>query len=192
MRRAAHGPERRAPGRVGNPARACAAIGAFVCDHAAHAACGAARVSHAGAAHHPPRHHGVCAQAGRPDARHSRPRRGHWLFSRQPDIQDKSGPATGLPANQLVRLKGAGHLHKIKNPEAFGLGVFMGSLTLTYFRIRMHTIIGAAPFHCPVRDGKEWGQSAMGIRLNLSPLRHKACRWQKDQSGRSNLGGDCS
>ena len=47
----------------------------------------------------------------------------------------------------------------------------MGSLALTYFRIRMHTIIGAAPFHCPVRDGKEWDQSAMGTRLNLLPGR---------------------
>ena len=59
----------------------------------------------------------------------------------------------------------------------------MGSLALTYFRIRMHTIIGAAPFHCPVRDGKEWDQSAMGTRLNLS----SACLniRQTDQSGRS-------
>ena len=54
----------------------------------------------------------------------------------------------------------------------------MGSLALTYFRIRMHTIIGAAPFHCPVRDGKEWDQSAMGTRLNLSP----ACRTSRKQT----------
>ena len=30
------------------------------------------------------------------------------------------------------------------------------------------TIIGATPFHGPVRDGKEWFQSAMCTRLNLS------------------------
>jgi hypothetical protein len=59
----------------------------------------------------------------------------------------------------------------------------MGSLALTYFRIRMHTIIGAAPFHCPVRDGKEWDQSAMGTRLNLLPM---CCQVQHtSQSGRS-------
>ena len=33
------------------------------------------------------------------------------------------------------------------------------------------TIIGAAPFHGPVRDGKEWFQSAMGTRHNSSPFR---------------------
>ena len=45
-----------------------------------------------------------------------------------------------------------------------------GSLALTYFRMRKrHTIIGAAPFHGPVRDGKAWFQSAMGTRHNLSP-----------------------
>ena len=59
----------------------------------------------------------------------------------------------------------------------------MGSLALTYFRIRMHTIIGAAPFHCPVRDGKEWDQSAMGTRHNLSLVRLKLK--QTNQSGRS-------
>ena len=30
----------------------------------------------------------------------------------------------------------------------------------------MHTIIGAKSFHCPVRDGKEWGQLAMVVRHN--------------------------
>jgi hypothetical protein len=37
---------------------------------------------------------------------------------------------------------------------------------MTYFHIRMHTIIGAKSFHCPVRDGKEWGQLAMVVRHN--------------------------
>jgi hypothetical protein len=31
----------------------------------------------------------------------------------------------------------------------------------------MLTIIGAAAFHGPVRDGKEWFHSAMGTRLKL-------------------------
>ena len=37
---------------------------------------------------------------------------------------------------------------------------------MTYFHIRMYTIIGAKSFHCPVRDGKEWGQLAMVVRRN--------------------------
>ena len=34
-------------------------------------------------------------------------------------------------------------------------------VAVTYFRMRMHTIIGANPFHGPVRDGKEWFQAAI-------------------------------
>ena len=37
---------------------------------------------------------------------------------------------------------------------------------MTYFHMRTHTIIGAKSFHCPVRDGKEWGQLAMVVRHN--------------------------
>lgn len=44
---------------------------------------------------------------------------------------------------------------------------------MTYFHMRMHTIIGAESFHCPVRDGKEWGQLAIVVR-------HNCCR---DQDG---------
>ena len=40
------------------------------------------------------------------------------------------------------------------------------SLAVTYFRIRMHTIIGAEAFHCPVRDGKEWDHLAMAAKLD--------------------------
>ena len=29
------------------------------------------------------------------------------------------------------------------------------------------TIIGAGAFHCPVRNGKEWGRSAMAVRQGL-------------------------
>ena len=38
---------------------------------------------------------------------------------------------------------------------------------MTYFRMRMHTIIGATPFHDPVRDGKGWVQSAMAAKRNF-------------------------
>ncbi len=41
----------------------------------------------------------------------------------------------------------------------------IGSLTMTYFHTGIRTIIGAKSFHCPVRDGKEWDQLAMVIRL---------------------------
>ena len=44
----------------------------------------------------------------------------------------------------------------------------MGSLAVTYFRMGNHTIIGAGTFHCPVRDGKEWGQTAMVAKHKLS------------------------
>ena len=37
---------------------------------------------------------------------------------------------------------------------------------MTYFHMGIHTIIGAKSFHCPVRDGKEWGQLAMVVRHN--------------------------
>ena len=48
-------------------------------------------------------------------------------------------------------------------------------LAVTYFRVRMHTIIGANPFHGPVRDGKAWVQAAMAARLTLgSPLERDA------------------
>ena len=38
---------------------------------------------------------------------------------------------------------------------------------MTYFHTGIRTIIGAKSFHCPVRDGKEWGQLAMVTRHNL-------------------------
>ena len=40
------------------------------------------------------------------------------------------------------------------------------SLTMTYFHTGIRTIIGADSFHCPVRDGKEWDQVAMVVRLD--------------------------
>ena len=45
-----------------------------------------------------------------------------------------------------------------------GLAVADG-LAVTYFRVRKrHTIIGANPFHGPVRDGKAWFQAAVAAR----------------------------
>ena len=38
---------------------------------------------------------------------------------------------------------------------------------MTYFHTGNRTIIGAKSFHGPVRDGKEWYQLAMVIRLKL-------------------------
>ena len=38
----------------------------------------------------------------------------------------------------------------------------------------MHTIIGANPFHGPVRDGKAWFQAAVAARLAVDPQRAQA------------------
>lgn len=35
---------------------------------------------------------------------------------------------------------------------------------MSYFHMRMHTIIGAKAFHGPVRDGKGWDHLAMVVR----------------------------
>ena len=44
-------------------------------------------------------------------------------------------------------------------------GVLVYGLAVTYFRVRKrHTIIGANPFHDPVRDGKAWFQAAVAAR----------------------------
>ena len=46
-------------------------------------------------------------------------------------------------------------------------GIFNISLTMSYFHTGTRTIIGAESFHCPVRDGKEWDQLAMVVKLKL-------------------------
>ena len=51
----------------------------------------------------------------------------------------------------------------VTETEAF----WNNSLTMSYFHTGTRTIIGAEAFHCPVRDGKEWDQLAMVIRLDL-------------------------
>ena len=57
---------------------------------------------------------------------------------------------------------------KKQNPQLLRDGGFREcSLTMTYFHTGIRTIIGAESFHCPVRDGKEWFQLAMVIRLKL-------------------------
>ena len=48
-----------------------------------------------------------------------------------------------------------------KSPTPCGIGLLMVGVAVTYFRMRMHTIIGANPFHGPVRDGKGWFQVAI-------------------------------
>ena len=52
-----------------------------------------------------------------------------------------------------------------KRPHTTGALRAVMSLTMTYFHTGIRTIIGAESFHCPVRDGKEWDQLAMVIRL---------------------------
>ncbi len=52
-----------------------------------------------------------------------------------------------------------------KAPALAGAFLAISSLTMTYFHTGIRTIIGAESFHCPVRDGKEWDQLAMVIRL---------------------------
>ena len=63
-------------------------------------------------------------------------------------------------------------LHKGETPltNKDQRGLRYNSLTMTYFHTGTRTIIGAKSFHCPVRDGKEWDQLAMVIRLKLSTL----------------------
>ena len=72
-------------------------------------------------------------------------------------------------------------LPKCKNPPVDhdwgGVGWLVeGSLTMTYFHTGSRTIIGAKSFHCPVRDGKEWGQLAMVIRRNWEGAGLRWCR----------------
>src|SRR5882672_7875875 len=57
---------------------------------------------------------------------------------------------------------------KTKKPSRGGLSCLRESGTDLLSRGIPRTIIGAAPFHGPVRDGKEWFQSALGTRHSLS------------------------
>ena len=82
---------------------------------------------------------------------------------------------------------------KRKSPPHKGTGFsFDWCLAVTYFRVRMHTIIGAEAFHGPVRDGKGWGHLAIAAKrnwqglgingkglVNPKPFISKAARWKK-------------
>ena len=48
---------------------------------------------------------------------------------------------------------------------------------MSYFHMRIHTIIGAASFHDSVRDGKKWFQSAIFTKQSLK--REKICKLAK-------------
>ena len=50
---------------------------------------------------------------------------------------------------------------KRKRPVPSRERAFWFGVAVTYFHVRMHTIIGANPFHGPVRDGKAWFQVAI-------------------------------
>ena len=51
-----------------------------------------------------------------------------------------------------------------KNPKPFGLGFWVRSLAVPYFRMGVHTIIGAGRFHFRGRDGIGWFPPAMAAR----------------------------
>ncbi len=79
-----------------------------------------------------------------------------------------------------------------KNPQVCTWGFcFVRSLTMTYFHIRTYTIIGAESFHCPVRDGKEWGQLAMVVRHNWRLIDFPVGAVNRPLFGRSKAGFDC-
>ena len=69
-----------------------------------------------------------------------------------------------------------------KAPAFAGALFAIGSLTMSYFHTGIRTIIGAESFHCPVRDGKEWDQLAMVIRLKTLPAQGWAWCSQFEES----------
>src|SRR6266849_4442412 len=68
--------------------------------------------------------------------------------------KSEGGSADGMEKKKALRLEGLS---------------FWESGTDLLSRGIPRTIIGAAPFHGPVRDGKAWFQSALGTRHSLSP-----------------------
>jgi hypothetical protein len=48
---------------------------------------------------------------------------------------------------------------------------------MSYFHMRMHTIIGAKAFHGPVRDGKGWYHLAMVVRQRGLAVSAVLCRY---------------
>ena len=63
---------------------------------------------------------------------------------------------------------------------------------MTYFRMGIHTIIGAESFHFPVRDGKEWDQLAMVVRQTVvgCQVQHGTCPTHSEEV--SLMGSDCN
>src|SRR5262249_32800593 len=56
---------------------------------------------------------------------------------------------------------------KEKGPYRDPVRAFSCGVAVTYFHVRMHTIIGANPFHGPVRDGKAWFQVAIAATWSV-------------------------
>ena len=89
-----------------------------------------------------------------------------------------------LAGEKFENLQGA--RNEKARPRWRGRASWFG-VAVTYFRVRMHTIIGANPFHGPVRDGKVWFQSAVGTRHNLSPR-----RFRDEANSGGSKGYDCT
>lgn len=76
--------------------------------------------------------------------------------------------------NTLSRIRNSDGNGKKKARPHCGDRASVIGVAVTYFRVRMHTIIGANPFHYPVRDGKEWVQVAIAATKKAG--RNKAIR----------------
>ena len=72
--------------------------------------------------------------------------------------------ASGMPISAEIAQNDAPQAQTPHTRMSMGR-CWVNSLTMTYFHTGIRTIIGAESFHCPVRDGKEWDQLAMVIRL---------------------------
>lgn len=97
---------------------------------------------------------------------------------------------TQIPASALISFV---RLYNKKAPTRKSWGFFIyRCLAVTYFRMRMHTIIGATSFHGPVRDGKGWVQSAMTAKRNFNHGKRDTngswLSYREPRSGRSKLG----
>ena len=92
-------------------------------------------------------------------------------FSRAPDNMTPSISSSELDAGFTTHLTALStHASPgAKSPRLSTRALAIISLTMSYFHTGTRTIIGAESFHCPVRDGKEWDQLAMVIRLNRWP-----------------------
>ena len=76
-----------------------------------------------------------------------------------------------------------------KKPSQRGLFCLWESGTDLLSRGIPRTIIGAAPFHGPVRDGKAWFQSALGTRH--SSEFHRSPHGGDETSSSKEAGWDC-